>query len=1035
MKLRIHTLTGTRFGLALAFLSLPLLIHAQALVRGIVTDPNGQGLPGVNILEKGASNGVVSDIDGAFQINVAPNATLVFSYIGFAAREEPVGGRSFIEVTLEEDASELQEVVVVGYGTQRRRDLTGAIASVSNKEITRIPVSGFDQALQGQVPGLQISSTSGAPGGNTNILVRGVGSISGGVEPLIVIDGFPINNAGVANPLNTINPADIESIEVLKDASATAIYGSRGSNGVIIITTKRGIAGQAKVELDVFGGFQQVSRKMDMMNAKEYAAFVVDGRNNGLLDNNPNADLNAPMSTRPNSFRIPARYLNPESLTTTDWQDAIFRTAPIQNYQLSANGGTENFRYALSGNYFDQQGIIIESGMKRYSARANVDGRLSRRLSVGMSLSPAYTDTDEVNAAGHYSDLGVIVSALSMPPDIPVYNPDGSYGNEIPATDGQVPIQNPVKIAKELDIKLTQFRLIGNLFADYELLRNLVFRVSVGADYNNYRRRYWKPSTLSSNQPMAPAIANIAATEDINWLNENTLNYNINVGNHSFNAVTGFTSQRSSNSRLFASATNFPDDLVANISGGQVNSGLDAINEWSLLSYLLRVNYGFKDKYLVTATYRADGSSRFGSANRWGSFPSVSVGWRISEEPFLKDNFLLSDAKIRASYGLSGNNAIGNYRHIGLLSETNYVLGNQLAPGLAPGTFTNDLLGWETSKQFDLGVDLGLFNNRFNLTADYYDRRNTDMLLNISVPSATGYTNAWVNLGEVRNQGVELAIGGRILTGAFKWDANFNITFNRNEVISLGAEGERIFDGAGRGNTHVTQVGRPIGSFFGHVADGIFLSQAEIETHATQPGVKVGDVRFRDINGDGVINDEDRDFIGSPLPDYFYGINNNFSFKNFTLSVFLNGMSGNDLFWGAGNGILYNFAGVQNNLRAAYTEAYRSPEEPGDGKTPRNIRGGINNNFRYSSLYIFDGSFLRVRNITLGYNLPSVASRKIGLQAARLFASVNNLHTFTSYPGYDPEVSNSGDNLRAAGLDYGGYPLPRTVTFGFNASF
>jgi TonB-dependent starch-binding outer membrane protein SusC len=395
----------------------------------------------------------------------------------------------------------------------------------------------------------------------------------------------------------------------------------------------------------------------------------------------------------------------------------------------------------------------------------------------------------------------------------------------------------------------------------------------------------------------------------------------------------------------------------------------------------------------------------------------------------------INDLKIRTSYGLSGNNDIGNYRHIGLLGAANYIVGDALTPGLAPTTFTNDNLGWETSRQLDIGLDFGLFNHRLQFTGDYYVRRNTDMLLNVSVPAITGFTNAWVNIGEVENRGLELALTTRNLVGAFKWTTSFNITFNRNRVLSLGAEGERIFADGGRGNTHVTQVGRPIGSFYGHVADGVFLTQDELDNHATQPGAQLGDMRFRDVNGDGVINDEDRDFIGNPLPDFFYGFNNNFSFKNFTLDVLISGMSGNDLFFGAGNGITYNIAGVQNNIIEAHTNRWRSPENPGDGRTPRAIRGGRNNNFRYSSFYIFDGSFMRIRNVSLGYNIPSAALSRLGLQAARVYTTANNLFTFTSYPGLDPEVSNAGDNMRAAGLDYGGYPLPRTFTLGVNLTF
>jgi TonB-linked SusC/RagA family outer membrane protein len=639
-----------------------LLAQTPLPVTGRVTDETGQSLPGVTVLVKNTSNGTTTNAEGVYRLSVpAGTATLVVSYVGYLSQEIAINGgngqpRSTIDVQLTPGDKTLNEVVVVGYGTQQKKDLTGAIATIGSRDIQKVPVSGFDQALKGQVAGLQITNTSGAPGGNTSILVRGISSITGGNDPLFVIDGFPINNAGVGNPLNSINPADIESIDVLKDASATAIYGSRGSNGVIIVTTKKGKSGKARIELNAYTGFQQIAKKVEMMNAQEYAAWVIEARNASYLDNVAGANVNDPNSKRAISYQIPVSFQDPSKLITTDWQDAIFRTAPIKSYQLSASGGTDNFRYALSGGYFNQQGIIINSDLKRYTFRANLDGKLSEKLSVGVTMSPSYTKQNDVNAEGHYGALGILSAAQSMPPFIPVYNADGTYTSYVNATEGQPSIANPVQIANEYKIQPSLFRFLGNAYADYSFTKELRLRVTFGADLNFSKRRTWQPNTIN---PSTPSTATSTNSEDNSWLNENTLSYKKQVGNHAFDAVVGFTAQRSYSNSITATANNFPDNLVPNINGGTVTSGGESTQIYTLLSFLARVNYAFRDKYLITGTLRRDGSSRFGADNRWGTFPSASVGWRVSEEPFMKSQKLVSDLKIRASYGLTGNNAIG----------------------------------------------------------------------------------------------------------------------------------------------------------------------------------------------------------------------------------------------------------------------------------------------------------------------------------------------------------------------------------------
>ena len=1005
--------------------------QSAATVSGRVTDETGQVLPGVTVLLKGTGNGTTTNAEGVYRLSApAATATLVVSYVGYLSQEIAVGGRSVIDVKLTPGDKTLSEVVVVGYGTQEKKDLTGAIATVGSKDIQRLPVSGFDQALKGQVAGLQITNTSGAPGGNTSILVRGISSITGGNDPLFVIDGFPVNNAGVGNPLNTINPNDIESIDVLKDASATAIYGSRGSNGVIIVTTKKGKSGKAKIELNAYTGFQQLAKKVPLMDAQEYAAWVIEARNASYLDNVAGASVNDPNSKRASSYQIPVIFQDPSKLTTTDWQDAIFRTAPITSYQLSASGGTDNFRYALSGGYFNQQGIIISSGLKRYTFRANLDGKLTDKLSVGVTLAPSYTDQNDVNAEGHYGALGILSAAQSMPPYIPVYNPDGSYSSYVTATEGQPSLANPVQIANEYKIHPTQFRLLGNAYAEYAFLKDLRLRVTFGTDLNSAKRRTWTPNTIN---PSNPSTATAFDIEDNSWLNENTLSYKKQIGVHSFDVVGGFTAQRAYSSTVTATANNFPDNLVPNINGGTVTSGGESTQIYTLLSFLGRVNYAFRDKYLVTATLRRDGSSRFGANNRWGAFPSASVGWRVSEEPFMKGQQLITDLKLRASYGLTGNNAIGNYRAIGQLSSVRYIIGDALASGLGRSSFTNPELGWESTRQLDVGVDFSVLNSRLSFTADYYRKVNTDMLFTIQTPAVTGVTSAVVNLGKVENKGLELSLSSRNLVGALKWNTNVNITFNRNKVLEMSNDAERILSASGgRPAYAVTQVGYPIGSFYGRRFLGIFRTEQEANEYKPQPNAHAGDVKWKDVDGNGIIDANDREVIGSPFPKYYFGFNNSFSYKNFSLDIMTSGNVGQQVY---NNSFYLNNSGVQNNAQYIYDNRYISPDKPGDGLFGRAIRGGKNDNTQYSSVYLFDASFLRIRNVTLAYSLPNALMNRLGIGSARVYATATNLYTFTKYLGYDPETNISGDNLTSFGLDFGAYPQARTISFGVNLSF
>ena len=1032
-------------------------------VSGMVSDEGGTPIPGVNILVKGTRAGTVTDADGKYTLTL-PDASsmLVFSYIGYVTREIIIGNQTVIDVVLMEDMQRIDEVIVVGYGTQRKKDLTGSIASVSGEALGEMPALSFDQALQGKVAGVQITQTTGAPGGNVNVIVRGISSITGGTSPLYVVDGFPIgtggggsnlsgfasgsytsagmagNTANKINPLSTINPSDIESIEILKDASATAIYGSRGANGVIIITTKKGKFGKSSIDFHASYGLQQVQKKLDLMNPQEYAAYVAEGRDNAWIAANPAVNK----ATDPNEVRtvqstwVRPEYRNPAQfpLKGTDWQDVIFRTAPVQNYQLSATGGTENIKYLISGGYFNQEGIVIGSNYERFSIRSNIDVQLTNRIKLGSTVSGTYGFGDFARTEGHLQYRNQINCALAFSPIAPVYNADGTPYNELTDPLG-APIENPINIDRNFSDKRNQANMLTNNYLEIQIIDGLIFRTSFGVNYTQRQTKLWKSSLIATGQATtSPATASAISQKGISWLNENTLNYRKLFRNrHDLNVLAGYTAQKSTDNFLSVGATNFPTDYIEYVGAGTVDAGNNYDSEWSLLSVLARVNYVYDGKYMLTATVRRDGSSRFPAGNKWGTFPSVSVAYRISEEAFMQNVKFVSNLKLRLSYGESGNNLIGNYAHIGLLSPTNYARNNTKVPGLAPSSMSNDALTWEKSRQTNIGLDIGLFNDRITFVADVYRDYKKDLLLNVSLPAASGFGSSMQNIGEIENKGVELGLNtDNILTRDFQWSTGFNISANRNEVKKLATEGARITNSTWQ----VTQVGYPIASFYLMRALGVFKDQADVASgHPLQhPQTQPGDLKFKDVDGNGVITTADKEIIGSPWPDYIWGLTNTFSYKGFSLNIFINGSKGNKVFYEMSSTLL-NSAGVQNQL-AMVNRRWKSPENPGDGLVPRAIRSSTFYGMESAcSRFLFDGSFVRIKDITLSYDFKKNITNVLRLQGLNAYFNVSNLWTFTDYPGYDPEASTSGDSLTRSGIDEGVYPLARAYTLGVKLSF
>jgi len=1021
----------------------------QVAVSGRVTSETGDGLPGVSVSVKGTTQGTTTDVSGNYRLTVPDNAVLVFSFIGYINEEQPVNGRTVINLQLRPDTRQLNEVVVVGYGTQQRRDVTSSIASINTRDIRDQPVPNVVEGLAGRLPGVLIQQNTGAPGNSPSIKIRGLGSISAGNGPLVVIDGQPVNSGDLTNGggLNLLNPNDIEKIDVLKDASATAIYGSRGANGVVVVTTKRGKAGQMRLNLDYYTGVQEVSKQMDMLNAQRFAEFSKEAFNNAYLERVTGAKIEDPNSARPagQRYRYPrgefagVDFDNPGALSSFNYQDLIFRRAPISNYQLTGSGGTEKVQFMVSGNYLNQDGIIHKSGIDRYTFRSNVDAQLTQALRVGLSFSPSFTVEDRVNTDGHWASNGVINAALNLPPFIPVYQPGTQVYNSqafYAAPYNWPGITNPVANIYEVDNQIRTTRLLGSAYLDLTLYEGLKYRGTIGGDILHARQNYYQTSALPLNQ-LLPPTANSAFAENFqntNWVTNHTLTYNRQIGEkHRLEGLIGMEAQKNDFERTRLDAINFPNDLVRTVNAGTIvgtNRNRNTRDQWSMASYFARVAYALADKYLFNASIRRDGSSRFGTESRWGTFPSASVGWRVSEEPFLRNNRSISELKLKVSYGLAGNNAFtSNYPALGLLSIDNYVLGNAQANGLAVSSISNPGLTWEKSQQLDIGMELGLLNNRIFFTADYYNRLTTDLLLEVQVPTLTGFSSAVRNIGKVENKGLEWTLNTRNLTGEFTWTTDLNFSLNRNKVLALGPTGDPIRSGSGIGETNITLIGQPLGNFFGYRQIGVFRDQADLEASPRFADARPGDVKYADVNGDGKVDANDRTSIGNNQPDFIYGMTNSFSYKGIDLGIVVQGVQGGEIL-NLSRRFYENLEGNSNALTTVL-DRWRSPQQPGNGVTPRANSRTTSNNNAVSTRWIEDASYFRVRNITLGYNLPKTLLNRVRVQQLRLYAGVQNALTISKYLSYNPEVSGYEGPL-TGGVDYGSYPVARTYTIGVN---
>ncbi|CAK7053462.1 MAG: TonB-dependent receptor P26 [Parabacteroides sp.] len=1009
-------------------------------ITGLVIDENGEPIIGANVIEKGTTNGTVTDIDGRYSLSVPESSVLTVSYIGYADKEVRVGTGTIIDVSLLEDTQALDEVVVVGYGTMKKSDLTGSVVNVNQEQLRNLPTTSIDQKLVGQVAGVQIQQVSGAPGAGTAIKIRGNGSISAGNDPLYVVDGMPYSSGfnQNLNPMSFINPNDIESITVLKDASSTAIYGSRGANGVIMITTKRGNYDQTDVSVSSMVGVQQVPQKgrPKMMNQYQFAE---------LQREKIGMKVRQMEKREPTNADYPAEYL-PENLKGegTDWYDLILQNALIQEHTISVNKGGKESRLNFSMGYYNQEGVLKYTGLERYSGKLTMESNLGKHVKVGASLQPTFIQQKRTNTNANRDDVVGVATWGN-----PVMSPYDEDGNLIPYIQSPASkyhsawsFMNPLYVLRETVQKQDNFQNLGIAFIEWEIIQGLKVKSSLNTNFASTKYNQYIPSTVGgSNKP--PTAGTGKSTNNrgtsFNWLIENTLTYEKTFAKkHRINAMLGYTAQRSKTDNISLNADPYANDLIQTINAAQaIKSWGQTIDEWSMVSYLGRINYSYEDKYLLTATFRSDGSSRFGDKNRFASFPSVAAAWRVSEEKFLKNNPVIDNLKLRFSYGKSGNNNIGNYAHLASVSADSYIFSDTQVTGSNVG-ISNPYLTWEESDQIDAGVDVSLFKNRLSFVLDYYYRRSKNMLLKDVIPAITGFTSQMVNKGNIRNTGFEISINATPVASAFTWNVNLNLSLNRNKVISLNDNGDRILAGSNDGNsTHVTVVGKPIGQFFGFVFDGLYtIEDLQNPDVAKNAQAYEGGVRYKDLDNDGVISDMlDYTIIGNPHPDFIYGLTNTFTYKDFDLSIIMNGQCGGKVV----NGLRQSIDNLQGffNVGEEWVNRWRSADNPGDGRhygvPPLTPSLG----HRMSDLWIEDATYLRISNITFGYSLPQQLMRKTGfIKVCRFYLTAQNLATFTKYSGANPEgQSVNQSSVLAPGFDMSSYPLSRTTSIGINLTF
>jgi TonB-linked SusC/RagA family outer membrane protein len=969
--------------------------NVQVNISGQVSDAIGP-LSGVSVVVKGTQRGVSTSTDGKYSITAAKGSILVFSSIGYDPKEIVVGDQTVINVTLTSGQSDLDEVVVVGYGTARKRDLTGSVASIKGAELNSVPSTNVIQSLAGRASGVNVSQNTGAPGAAISVRIRGTNSIQGSNEPLYVVDGFPYSSSPTL-----LNNADIESVEVLKDASATAIYGSRGANGVVLITTKKGKSGKVVVDYDGYYGMQTLRKKLDLMNATEYANFYNEQAVNDKV--NPRFTQN-----QINSFG-----------EGTDWQESIFQRAPMMNNSVTVSGGTEKTRFSVAASNFNQDGIVIGSEYVRNSLRLNLNSEISKMFKFDVSAILTRVNEERKNLDRGNRGGSLLSAALSGYPTIGLYNPDGTYTKLAEAyTWGSNVIINPLNFIYQYKDVTRSNRVLTNTSLSFEPIKGLIFKTLAGIENTDDRNDIYRTTKFVNST----GFASVSTPSVTSLLSENTVNYQKTLGKHTFSALAGFTYQDYVSTSLLASGNGFISDNQETYDiGAAATQGVPAsyYTKWALLSYLSRVNYNYNDKLLATISFRADGSSRYSEGQKWGYFPSVALAYRLSQESFIKQYEVISDLKLRVGYGETGNTAINPYYTLNQLASGQVVFGDALTTSYAPGTRLAGPLKWETTTQTDVGLDLGILNNRLSFTLDLYVKNTRDLLNNVSLPSSLGYAYTVQNIGKIQNKGIDMSVSADVLTNEFKWQLGGNLSINRNKVIKLNNGSDILGETIGAAlsdNANILREGYPLGSFYGYVEKGY-----------DQNGL----IAYEDFNNNGIRDAGDKRIIGNPNPKFTYGLTSNMSYKNFDLSIFIQGTQGNDIYNLSAQGQNYDYGQGLNMLKEVYYNHW----------TPTNVNAKYPvikalSQAQMSNRFIEDGSFLRLKNVQVTYNLPLEKWKIKGLTKGQIYVSGQNLLTITNYSWYDPEVNSYGSsNSIVQGVDHYVYPTAKTVTFGVRASF
>lgn len=1019
-----QVLTETLEGMSFEIRGNQIIIHKTSArlkqpvrrmkVSGQVKDAAGEPIIGANVIENGARTGTITDADGRFSLSVASDATVKVSFIGYATREVKVKGQSTLDITLDEDSKLLDEVVIVSYGSQLKREVTGSVAQLNTDALADMPVLQFSQELQGKIAGVQVNQYSGRVGSGMAFRIRGAASLSSGNSPLIVVDGIPLTG-----DVNNINPAEIESFSVLKDASASALYGSRAANGVILITTRKAKAGDARLEFAANYGVQTVPQRgrPDMMNAREWAEFQNEYYEDRVKYEGYTGELD-PL------------YENPERYGEgTDWFDVMTRNAAIQKYDLSLFKGGDNYSTSAMIGYSMQDGVVENTGVKMISARLNQMFKLKDIAEIGINVAPSYKlDHNSLIAFDGVNNL--FNKALQASPLVVPVDENGDmplYVNTAPMLNNI----NPYKIIMETVDDYTTARLLANGYLSITPMKGLTLKTSLATDMTWERRKYFKPGSIAADNV---ATGTSSYYNDYTWISETNLTYaNTFKEAHKLEVLLGFSAQKYVKESNSLSGSNFSSDDIPYLSNAtSITSGTSNIAEYALLSFLGRINYSYRGKYLVSAALRRDGSSRFGANKRYGYFPSVSAGWVVSEEKFMQSVPHLDMLKLRASYGITGNDNIGNYTHIANIGEYNYVFNGALVSGASGSNIANTDLAWERTAQFDFGVDISLFDNRFSFSYDYYKKATDNMIQNRPIPQASGFSSITSNVGKIHFWGHEFSLGYNNRFGKLSWQSNFNISFDRNKIVELVEPGYITRNTSEYSDYYRNQEGYPLSQFFGYIKLGLYKDEADLANSPKSNTSQVGTIKFKDVNGDGVIDVKDRTFIGDPNPDFLFGWTNNLAYGPFDLSISMTGSYGGKIISSLTHQYLGNLDGAFNLLAAA-KDRWRSPENPGSGVYPRTMTGTTAEHRKVNTSWIESNSHLSVKNITFGYQVPLPQNKYCS--SLRIYASIQNVFFISRYSGANPEVSLNGLNGTGIGVDENSYPIPRVYSLGLNVTF